>query len=97
MDSRILEAGRQPSLSFVISVGMHMKQLHLAAFTLVMIGGLNWLLFGLFGWDIGSIFGGMGSMVSRAIYVLVGLAAISEIVTHKQNCRRCNPGGSVAM
>lgn len=61
----------------------------MTAFTLLLVGGLNWLLLGLFGWDIGALFGGQGAMVSRAIYVLVGLAAISEIVTHKSNCRMC--------
>ncbi|OGF64776.1 DUF378 domain-containing protein [Candidatus Giovannonibacteria bacterium RIFCSPHIGHO2_01_FULL_45_24] len=66
-----------------------MKGLHIVAFTLLLAGGLNWLLVGLFGWDIGAIFGGQGALVSRAIYVLVGLAAISEIVSHKSNCRAC--------
>ena len=62
------------------------------AFILLVIGGLNWLLVGLFHWDIGNIFGGMGAPISRLIYVLVGLAAISELATHKQNCKRCSEG-----
>lgn len=46
------------------------------AFWLLVIGGLNWLLVGLFGWDIGELFGGQGAIISRVVYVLVGLSAI---------------------
>jgi uncharacterized protein len=64
--------------------------MHVVTFTLLVIGGLNWLLVGLFHWDIGSkLFGGMDSTVSRIIYVLVGLSAIVEIAMHKKNCKMC--------
>ncbi len=69
-----------------------MKALHIVAFTLLLVGGVNWLLVGAFGWDIGQLFGGQGAAVSRVIYVLVGLSAVAEIATHKKNCRMC--GGS---
>lgn len=50
------------------------------ALTLVIIGALNWLLVGLFQFDlVASIFGGMDSIVSRIIYTLVGLAGIYSI------------------
>lgn len=46
---------------------------------LVIIGGLNWGLVGLFNLDlVASIFGEM-SVVSRVVYILVGLAAILMI------------------
>ena len=66
----------------------------MVAFILLVIGGLNWLAFALFHWEIGSLFGGMDMMISKVIYVLVGLAAIEEVATHKKNCRNCNPGGA---
>jgi uncharacterized membrane protein YuzA (DUF378 family) len=66
-----------------------MKGMHILAFILVVIGGLNWLLQGLFMWDIGQLFGGQGATISRVIYVLVGLAAIWELATHKKNCALC--------
>jgi len=69
-----------------------MKALHVIAFIVLVIGGLNWLLVGLFGWDIGQLFGGMDAVVSRVIYVVVGLAAIYEVVTHKKTCRMCGSG-----
>jgi uncharacterized membrane protein YuzA (DUF378 family) len=33
--------------------------MHKLTYTLVIIGGLNWLLVGLFGWDISRFLGGM--------------------------------------
>ncbi|MEW6617357.1 MAG: DUF378 domain-containing protein [Patescibacteria group bacterium] len=47
---------------------------------LLIVGGLNWLLVGLFGWDIGEIFGGQAAVVSRIVYVLVGLSALYQLV-----------------
>lgn len=70
-----------------------MKTLHMVAFIILVIGGLNWLLFGVFGWEIGTLLGGMSAIVPRVIYVLVGLAAIYEIATHKQNCKACVSSG----
>lgn len=67
-----------------------MKALHMIAWILVIIGGLNWLVFGLFQWDVGMLFGGMGMMISRAIYVLVGLGALYELFTHKSTCKMCS-------
>jgi len=46
---------------------------------LLIIGGLNWLLVGLLAWDIGSLFGGMDAVVSRVIYVLVGISALMAL------------------
>ena len=44
---------------------------------LVIIGAINWLLIGLFGFDlVGSIFGGQLAIVSRIIFVIVGLAGL---------------------
>jgi len=75
-----------------------MKSLHMVAFILLVIGGLNWLLVGVAGWDIGELFGGQGEVISRVIYVLVGLAAIYEVATHKANCRVCGvSSGPMAM
>ena len=49
------------------------------ALILVIIGGLNWLLVGLFSFDlVAAIFGEL-SIISRIIYILVGLAAIYTI------------------
>lgn len=45
--------------------------------TLVIIGALNWLLVGLFRFDlVASIFGGQSAVISRIIYALVGVAGL---------------------
>jgi uncharacterized protein len=64
-------------------------KLHMLSFLLLIIGGLNWLLLGLFNWDIGQLFGGQTAIVSRVIYVLVGLSALYELLTHKGACKPC--------
>lgn len=67
-----------------------MKGLHKLTFILLVIGGLNWLLQGVFNWEIGSLFGGQGALVSRIIYILVGLSALNEIFIHGSICRYCS-------
>ena len=45
------------------------------AMILVIVGGLNWLLVGLFGFDlVVTIFG--ASMLTKIVYILVGLSAV---------------------
>ena len=68
----------------------------MVSFFLLVVGGLNWLAVGLFQWDLGVLFGGQEMMVSRVIYVLVGVAALYEVATHKSNCRACTES-TVAM
>lgn len=47
---------------------------------LVIIGALNWGSIGLFGADlIGLLFGGQGSVISRVIFTVVGLAGLWAI------------------
>lgn len=67
-----------------------MHKLHMLAFTILVIGGLNWLAQGLFGWEIGQIFGGQEAALSRIIYILIGASAVYEIATHKGACKRCD-------
>ena len=67
------------------------------SFILLIIGGLNWLLVGVAGWDVGQLFGGMEAIVSRVVYILVGLAAIYEVVTHRSNCKECEAKSPAAM
>lgn len=63
---------------------------HKIAFVLLVIGGLNWLALGLLGQELGGwILGGSDSTASTVVYVLIGLAAIYEIVTHKKTCKAC--------
>lgn len=47
------------------------------ALLLLIIGGINWGLIGIFSFDlVAFIFGGQAAILSRVIYVLVGISAI---------------------
>ncbi len=47
---------------------------------LIIVGGLNWGLVGLFDFDlVGWIFGSSESIFARAVFVLVGIGAIGSI------------------
>ncbi|MED9970668.1 MAG: DUF378 domain-containing protein [Ruminococcus sp.] len=47
------------------------------ALAILIIGGLNWGSVGIFQFDlVAFIFGGQSGIVSRIIYILVGLAAV---------------------
>ena len=74
-----------------------MKTIHFITFLLVIIGGLNWLLVGLFNWDIGEIFGGQTNIISKIIYALVGLSAIYLLTTHKKDCKICSDKTRISM
>jgi len=66
--------------------------MHKVSFILLVIGGLNWLVLAIFNWEIGSLFGGMDQTLSKIIYILVGLATLYEIFTHKARCKDCDRG-----
>ncbi len=68
--------------------------MHKLTFILLAIGGLNWLVFGLTGFDVGYLFGGMDAMISKIIYILVGISAVYEIIAHKKCCTDCTNKGS---
>lgn len=61
--------------------------MHMVAFVLLVIGGLNWLLVVFDKNLVEMIFG--DSIITTIIYSLVGLAALYEIVAHKNHCSSC--------
>lgn len=59
------------------------------ALILVIIGALNWLLIGLFQFDlVAAIFGGSAAVLSRIIYSLVGIAGLWCIGLLVRMCKR---------
>jgi len=53
-----------------------LRWIEMTAFALLLVGGLNFLLMGLFNFDLfGAIFGGSGSVTSRVFYSLFGISA----------------------
>lgn len=64
-----------------------MKALHMVAFALLVIGGLNVGLSAL-GMDlIGSVLGGMG--LGQIFNILVGISAAYLAATHMSDCKAC--------
>jgi uncharacterized membrane protein YuzA (DUF378 family) len=57
-----------------------MKLLDVIATVLLVVGGLNWGLWGAFQYDlVAALLGGNTALLSRAIYGLVGLAAVYAV------------------
>lgn len=56
-----------------------MKTLYNIALTLVIVGALNWLLIGLFNFDLVATLFGTMSILSRIVYSLVGISGIISI------------------
>ncbi|NTW15605.1 MAG: DUF378 domain-containing protein [Candidatus Moranbacteria bacterium] len=53
-----------------------LSTMDLVAIVLLVVGGLNWGLVGLFGFDlVAAVFGDM-SVLSRIVYVVVGASAV---------------------
>ncbi|RMH09787.1 MAG: DUF378 domain-containing protein [Planctomycetota bacterium] len=56
-----------------------MKIIEMLATILLIVGGLNWGLWGAFEFDlVATIFGGNTAALAKVIYVVVGLAAIAR-------------------
>jgi hypothetical protein len=58
---------------------MKINILDWVAIVLVIVGGLNWGLVGAFNFDLVAFIFGAMSMLSKIVYVLVGLAALYMI------------------
>ena len=63
--------------------------IHKITFTLLVVGGLNWLLEA-FNYGIGNwVMASWWETLVMVVYILVGLSAIYEIATHMKNCKMC--------
>ena len=66
-----------------------MKSIDVLAAALLIIGGLNWGLVGLFQFDlVAAIFGSQSALLSRVVYILVGISAVYQALTWKTIQRR---------
>lgn len=59
-----------------------MKLVSKIAFLLVIIGALNWGLVGLFNLDLVALLFGAGSLLSRIVYILVGVSAVYAVLDY---------------
>ena len=60
-----------------------MKALNAIALVLIIVGGLNWGLVGLFDFNLVAAIFGIDSWFTNLVYILVGLAAIYAFVLLK--------------
>jgi uncharacterized protein len=67
-----------------------MKTLDTLAAVLLVIGGLNWGLYGLFDLDLVALATGPATTPTQVVYVLVGLAALYQAVSLRSIQRRWN-------
>lgn len=58
-----------------------MKKIDVLAAVLLIVGGLNWGLVGLFRFDLVAALLGSVPLAQNAVYVLVGLAAVYQAVS----------------
>lgn len=71
-----------------------MKSLDVLAAVLLVVGGLNWGVVGMTGSDlVGALFGEL-SPVSRAVYILVGIAALYQALQWKAIQHRWQPAAA---
>lgn len=69
-----------------------MKMLHMVAFTLVLVGAVNWGLIAVFsGFNLVTYILGTSALTSL-VYLLVGLSAVYLVFTHSQDCKVCAQG-----
>lgn len=65
-----------------------MRTIDIIAGVLLIIGGLNWGLVGLFDFNlVGYVFGSM-PMMGKLVYDLVGLSAVYKIVSCRCCCKK---------
>ena len=65
-----------------------MKSIDVVAAVLLVVGGLNWGLVGAAQFDLVATLFGAASMLSRTVYVLVGIAALYQAVQWRGVQRR---------
>jgi len=66
------------------------KILEILTVLLLLIGGLNWGLVGLFNFDVVAAIFGAGTGAARLVYILVGLSAVYKIASWKHSgCNVC--------
>lgn len=67
-----------------------MKTVHMVAYMLLWVGGLNWGLIGLFNFNlVQALFGSMPAL-EMLVYVLVGASAVYSAATHMGECKVCS-------
>lgn len=70
-----------------------MKTLHIVAFTLTVVGALNWGLVAVFNFNLVKELLGTMPSIETLVYVLVAVSAVYVFVTHQGDCKVCKGKG----
>lgn len=65
-----------------------MKTLDVLAAALLVVGGLNWALYGLFQLDLVAASAGSGAALAQIAYGMIGLAALYQVLALRSIQRR---------
>lgn len=68
---------------------MNKKALHMTAFSLTILGAVNWGLIGLLNFNLVNAILGSVPGVEKLVYILVGASAVYIGATHMQDCKIC--------
>jgi uncharacterized membrane protein YuzA (DUF378 family) len=66
------------------------KTLHMIAFLVLVLAGLNWGAYGLLGVNFVTVLFGGFPALAMVIYLLAGLSAIYLTIFHFGDCRTCS-------
>lgn len=67
-----------------------MKMLHMASFTLVVVGALNWGFLGLVNTNVVHMLLGSVPGLENLVYILVGVSGVVLALTHMGDCKACS-------
>lgn len=68
---------------------MNNKMLHMTAYILLWVGGLNWGLVGLLNLNVVEMILGSWPILVKLVYILVGVSAVWVLLTHQKDCKVC--------
>lgn len=68
---------------------MDKAMVHIVAFSLAMIGAINWGLVGLFGFNLVELLLGAWPALVKLVYIAVGVSAVYVFATHQGDCKIC--------
>ena len=66
-----------------------MKMLHMVAFSLLVVGGLNVGLTSMLNFNLVNTVLGSMPMIEKLVYTLVGVSAVYIAYTHMLDCKEC--------
>lgn len=66
-----------------------MKELHMVAFVLMVVGGVNWGLVGLFNVNMVELLFGTMPILVKIVYILVGASSVYIVGNHMGDCKIC--------